>query len=110
MLSATPIMETIRRSSSPSCSRRIVLVEHEQKIQAALNDLQRHFADDVLHTANTVMEPGLLALAMARMLSATNKGFKSTLAPVIDKLRDMTKAARAGAAEACAKKAGTEKK
>ena len=89
-------------------SRRIVRVEHEQKIQAALNDLQRHFADDVLHTASTVMEPGLLALAMARMLSATNKGFKSTLAPVIDKLRDMTKAARAGAAEARAKKkAGT---
>lgn len=57
------------------------------------------------------MEPGLLALAMARVLSATNKGFKSTLAPVIDKLRDMTKAARAGAAEARAKKkAGTEKK
>ena len=92
-------------------SRRIVRVEHEQKIQAALNELQRHFADDVLHTANTVMEPGLLALAMARVLSATNKGFKSTLAPVIDKLRDMTKAARAGAAEARAKKkAGTEKK
>ncbi len=85
-------------------SRRIARVEHEQKIQAALNDLQRHFADDVLHTASTVMEPGLLALAMARMLAATNKGFKSTLAPVIDKLRDMTKAARAGAAEARAKK------
>ncbi|XXT21068.1 hypothetical protein WME94_05790 [Sorangium sp. So ce429] len=78
-------------------SRRIVRVEHEQQIQAALNDLQRHFADDVLHTASTVMEPGLLALAMARMLTATNKGFKPTLAPVIDK---MTKAARAGAAEA----------
>jgi hypothetical protein len=70
-----------------------VRVEHEQKIQAALSDLQRHFADDVLHPANTVMEPGLLALAMPRMLSATNKGFKSTLAPVIDKLRDRTKAA-----------------
>jgi len=50
------------------------------------------------------MEPGLLALAMVRTLSATNKTFKSTLAPVIDALRDMTKRARAGAAEARAKK------
>ena len=46
------------------------------------------------------MEPGLLALAMARTLSATNKELKSTLAPMIDTLRDMTKRSLAGAAEA----------
>ena len=84
--------------------RRIVRVEHEQKIQAALDDLQRHFADDVLYTGNMVMEPGLLALAMAKAMSASNKTFQSMLSPVIDALRNMTKAARAGAAEARAKK------
>ena len=90
--------------------RRIVRVEHEQKIQAALEDLQRHFADDVLHTGNQVMVPGLLALALARTLSATNKVFKSILSPVIDALRNMTKAARVGAAAAVAKKkAGGDK-
>ena len=90
--------------------RRIVRVEHEQKVQAALDDLQRHFADDVLHTGNLVMEPGLLALGMAKAMSATNKAFKSLLSPVTDALRDMTKAARAGAAEARAKKkAGGDK-
>jgi hypothetical protein len=90
--------------------RRMVRVEHEQKVQAALEDLQRHFADDVLHTGNLVMGPGLLALAMARAMSATNKTFKSMLAPVIDALREMTKPARAGAAEARAKKkAGGDK-
>ena len=50
------------------------------------------------------MEPGLLVLAMVRVLSATNKGFRSTLAPVIDNIRDMMKAARSGVAEAHAKK------
>ncbi|MEP7124964.1 MAG: hypothetical protein ABJE95_28805 [Byssovorax sp.] len=84
--------------------RRILRVAAEQKIQASLDDLQRHFADDVLHTGNQVMAPGLLALALARTLSATNKKYKSLLAPVIDKLREMTKAARAGAANAVAKK------
>jgi hypothetical protein len=92
-------------------SRRMLRVEYEQKIQVALDDLQRHFGDDVLHTGSQVMEPGLLALAMARTLSVTNKTFKSTLAPVIDALRAMTKRARAVAAEAReAKKAGTPKK
>lgn len=76
--------------------RRMLRVEAEQKIQAALDDLQRHFADDVLHTGNQVMAPGLLALALASTLSATNKACKSLLAPVIDALREMTKAARAG--------------
>ncbi len=37
---------------------------------------------------------------MAHTLSAANNAFKSTLAPVLDMLRDMTKRARAGAAEA----------
>jgi hypothetical protein len=92
-------------------SRRMLRVEYEQKIQVALDDLQRHFGDDVLHTGTQVMEPGLLALAMARTLSATNKAFKSTLAPVIDALRAMTKRARAAAAQAReAKKAGAPKK
>lgn len=85
-------------------ARRLVRVEHQQKIQVVLDELQRHFADDSLHTANQVMEPGLLALAMARTLSSTNKAFKSTLAPVIDALREMTKHARAAAAEARAAK------
>jgi hypothetical protein len=53
------------------------------------------------------MEPGLLALAMTRTVSAGNKEFESTLAPVVDALRDMTKRSRAGAAEArAAKRAG----
>jgi hypothetical protein len=91
-------------------ARRLVRVEHQQKIQLALDDLQRHFADDSLHTGSQVMEPGLLALAMARTLSATNKAFKSTLAPVIDALREMTKHARAAAAEARAAKKAEAKK
>jgi hypothetical protein len=85
-------------------ARRLTRVEHQQKIQVALDELQRHFADDTLHTGSLVMEPGLLALAMARTLSATNKAFKSTLAPVTDALREMTKRARAAAAEARAAK------
>lgn len=84
--------------------RRMLRVEAEQKIQAALDDLQRHFADDVLHTGNQVMVPGLLSLALARTLSATNKTYKSLLAPAIDALREMTKAARAGGVAARAKK------
>lgn len=79
--------------------RRLTRVEYEQKIQVELDDLQRHFADDVLHTGNLVMEPGLLALAMARTLSATNKAYRSTLAPLLDALREMTKRARASAAQ-----------
>ena len=56
------------------------------------------------------MGPGLLALSLAKVLSATNKTFKSILSPVTDALREMTKAARAGAAAAHAKKkAGGDK-
>ena len=80
-------------------SRRLTRVEYEQKIQIELDNLQRHFADDVLYTGNQIMEPGLLGLAMARTLSTTNKAFHSLLAPLLDSLRDMTKRARAAAAE-----------
>jgi hypothetical protein len=90
--------------------RRMLRVEAEQKIQATLDDLQRHFADDVLHTGNQVMVPGLLALALASTLSATNKTYKSLLAPVIDALREMTKAARAGGVAARAKKKAAAEK
>ena len=88
-------------------ARRLIRVEFEQKVVAVLTDLLRHFGDDALYTGAQVVVPGLLALEMARTLSKTNATFRSLLAPVLDALREMTKAARAGAADArAAKKAG----
>lgn len=76
-------------------SRRLARVEAEQQIVDALEDFTQTLRDDVLHTGELVIGPGLLALDFARSLAKTNETFRSMLAPVTDLLREMTKSARA---------------
>lgn len=75
--------------------RRLDRAEREAKIAERLGELQRHFADDVLHTGELVVGPGMKGLDLARTLGRSNAGFRALLAPVLDALRDMTKRARA---------------
>lgn len=74
--------------------RRLSRVEAEMKIAAALAAARERFMDDVMNTGEMVMEPGLRALEVARTAAASNPEFRSLLAPVLDKLGDMTKKAR----------------
>lgn len=74
--------------------RRLARAETEQKIVAALEAARARFADDALNTGELVVEPGLRALEVARTAASNNPEFRSLLAPVLDKLGDMTKKAR----------------
>lgn len=75
-------------------TRRLDRVETEQKILDGLEDLARHFGDDVLNTGELVLGPGMLALELARTLAKTHTDFRTQLAPVFDALGEMTKHAR----------------
>jgi hypothetical protein len=85
-------------------SRRLYRVEYEQKLQARLETLARHFGDDALHTGEMVIGPGMMAIALARTLALSSAAHRSLLAPVLDAFRALTRAARARAAAARAAK------
>lgn len=91
-------------------ARRLHRVECEQKIQARLTKISRHFGDDVLHTGSMVVGPGMMALALARTLATSSAAHRSLLAPVLDAFRDLTKAARTSAAKARGAKKDEAKK
>jgi hypothetical protein len=74
--------------------RRLERAEAEQKIVAAYEEARTRFADDALNTGEMVVEPGLRALEVARTAASNSAEFRSLLAPVLDKLGDMTKKAR----------------
>lgn len=88
-------------------NQRLVRTQTEQSIASALEDLARLFSDDALHTAETVVLPGHLALGLAKTIAAGNAAFRGLLAPVTDALRDMTAAAREARAAAKAAAAKT---
>ena len=88
---------------------RLARIEAEQKILAQLDTLRKNVADDILNTSELLVEPGLKALDVARTHSNTNETFHSLLAPLIDTMSNMTKAARVAAAEARAGAAATQK-
>jgi len=75
-------------------ARRLRRAEAELRIAAALEEARQRFADDAMNTGEMVIEPGLRALEVARTAASTNPEFRSLLAPVLDKLGDMTKKAR----------------
>lgn len=83
-----------RRFEIELLTRRLARVAMEQEIVAELEDLRQHFADDVLHTGELVIGPGLQALELARVLAGTNPTYRSMLARMLDKLGEMTKRAR----------------
>jgi hypothetical protein len=85
-------------------ARRLKRVQCEQKIQEELDDLARHFGDDALNTGGLVVGPGAAALGLARALAVSSATMRSIFAPVLDTFRELTKAARAAAAETRAKK------
>jgi hypothetical protein len=74
--------------------RRLVRVQAELRIAAALDEARERFTDDAMNTGEMVVEPGLRALDVARTAAATNPEFRSLLAPVLDGLGGMTKKAR----------------
>ena len=80
-------------------ARRLDRVEAEQRVLAAVEDLGRHFGDDVLNTGEMVIGPGLLALELARSLSRSHAEHRAVLAPALDAFRDMTRNARRRLAE-----------
>jgi hypothetical protein len=79
--------------------RRLDRIEAQQQIVAKLGALQKAFADDIINTGELVVGPGLKAMDIAKSVSG-NADFHSLLAPVINALGDLTKAARAGLAAA----------
>src|SRR5436190_560579 len=84
---------------------RLPEIERRSSMGRMLNDLARHFGDDVLNTGEMVIGPGLLALELARSVSKTNPDYRALLAPALDAFRDMTKNARRRLAEQHADKA-----
>lgn len=79
---------------------RLDRIHAEQEIAAKLGELKKKFDDDVMNTGELVVEPGLKATDIAKSLSASNADFHSLLAPALNALGDLTKAARAALAAA----------
>lgn len=79
--------------------RRLDRMNKQWQISESLGELARLLDDDALHTGGMVASPGLAALDLVRSLTRNNATFRSLLAPVLDALREMTKAARAKAEE-----------
>lgn len=79
--------------------RRLERVDAQHDIADALRALAKRFDDDALNTANTIVDPGLRGIELARGM-ASNPEFQSLLAPVINALSDLTRAARAAQANA----------
>lgn len=75
-------------------------INHQTAIADRLGLLARDFGDDALDTGALLAEVGQPALDLARSLAAANPAFRAVLAPVLDALRNMTKAARAARAKA----------
>ena len=89
--------------------RRMHRVGAQQQIAAEMTQFARTMADDVLHTNETVLVPGQLALALIHKFEDTP--FAQFLTPVLNALSDMTSAARKRAEElALEKKAAAAQK
>ena len=71
----------------------------QQKVADELGKLSRLMSDDVLHTSEILQIAGSSALDMVRTLSSGNATYSQMLAPVMNALRDLTKAARSKLAQ-----------
>jgi hypothetical protein len=69
----------------------MIRIEAQAKVVEELEDFVRLMSDDVLNTSEMVSATGLLALDLARSIAKGNAEHRSTLAPVLDALRNMTK-------------------
>jgi hypothetical protein len=86
--------------------RRLDRIDAQEHIAERLEAESKRFRDDALNTGETVVEPGSRGIELARGL-ASNEEFHSLLAPVLNALSDMTRAART--AQANARKAAKAK-
>jgi hypothetical protein len=79
--------------------RRLDRIAAQERIAAALEAEAKRFRDDALNTAETVVEPGSRAIELARGL-VQNPAYHSLLAPVLNALSELTRAARAAQTKA----------
>ncbi len=73
---------------------RLERVKAQYEIAEELKTLSKLFSDDALGLGSQVAGPGLLGVNLAKSLASGSAAFRSLLAPLLDALREMTRAAR----------------